>query len=169
MPWAFTFAATSPAVSCPLPPDTCLVIVQTPTSVPLSPGGHPGFLLQDGDTLSLHYAHGPLLRHCSQNHRYFGVCLLDMCYRKQHLLQAFCLMIPRSALRVGPEAQQLHKKAKPLPERQPPRVLPWGHENILCRSVLTPVLKGGVQMGGDPTPPSPQCSRLKVSFSATQV
>ena len=151
VPWAFTFAATSPAVSCPLPPDTCLVIVQTPTSVPLSPGGHPGFLLQGGDTLSLHYAHGPLLRHCSQNHSYFGACLVDkLCYRKQHLLQAFCLMIPQSALRAGPKAQQPHKKAKPPSERQPPRALPWGHEDILCRSVLTPVLKGVYGWGVSP-------------------
>lgn len=142
-PWALTFAVTSPAVSCPLPPDTCLVIVQTPTSVPLSPGRHPGFLLQDGDTLSLHYAHGPLLRRCSQNHSYFGVCLLNMMsYQKQHLLQAFCLMVPRPALRMGPEAKQLHKQAKPLSERQPPRVRLWGRENIVCCGVLAPVLKG---------------------------
>lgn len=144
VPWAFTLAITSPAVCCPLPPDTCLVILQTPTSVPLSPGRHPGFLLQNW-----RYPLPPL-RSWPSAKALLSESQLFWCLPSQHDVlpeaappSGVLPHDPTVSAQSGPRSTAAAQEGK-APVRAPAssRVLPWGHENILCCSVLAPVLKG---------------------------
>ena len=65
------------------------------------------------------------------------------------------------------EAAQKGKGPARAPACSP--ALPWGHENIVPQRSGTSSEGAVCKVGGVPTPPSKQCSRLKVSFGSTQV